>query len=95
MKAKEFNNFYEYLKNDRENAECLGWAFLQLTDKQICKVIDYYYIIGELTLTDKSYLQFGSFSYPLSEYEKVTGCTYYREYYTDTDYYIVKQCMYK
>lgn len=94
MPTKEFNNFYKYLKENRELAELCDWAFMQMTDKQICKIIDYYYIIGELKITDNGFLRFGRFGYQLRDYEITTGNTYYREYYTEADYYIVKVKIY-
>lgn len=42
MRQCEFKNFKQYLVEDTEEAECLGWAFLQLTEKQVKEVIKMY-----------------------------------------------------
>lgn len=73
MNASNFSCFMENLKIDRKSTECCGYAFLTLTDRQLCKVIDYYYEIGELKIEYKNYMMyatFGNWSYPVTQYDK-------------------------
>lgn len=76
MKNNEFSNFMHLLKTDRKTAECFGFAFLDLTEKQTCKVIDYYHEIGAAAVVYRNYVMHvtfgcnGCFSYPIRSYEK-------------------------
>lgn len=74
MKATLFNNYMETLKTDRTAAECAAWAIMQMTERQICKVIDWYVESAIFKVEYKNYTMVVSFggmwSYPISEYEK-------------------------
>lgn len=59
MRANEFNNFMDFMKRDLKIAECAGFAFLQLTDKQTKKVIDFYDALGMVDY-GSTYIKFGS-----------------------------------
>lgn len=73
MKIAHFNNYMELLKNDRPAAEHAAWAIMQMTEKQICKVIDWYVENNLYKIEYKNYIMVVSFggkwSYPIRDYE--------------------------
>lgn len=77
MKTNYFKNFLSGLSNDdtREIFECMGYAFMQCTEKQIVKVVDIYKELG-FTFEQNGRIFFGStYAYSISTetYNKVKG----------------------
>lgn len=76
MKTTEFNNFINFLETDTKTTECMGYAFLNMTEKQLCKVIKWYHDKGMCDIVDKNetqYLQFGTQRQFYVSYDKYKG----------------------
>lgn len=78
MKNTEFSDFFNNLQSDMETYEHFGFAFLQMTDRQIVKVIDFYSLIKECEVFrnhNGMFIRFGlhrSFAYPLDKYMEIS-----------------------
>lgn len=76
MTNTEFKNFTKLLHTDLDTAECMGYAFLNCTERQICKIVEMYKGMGLIeTIETRRGLeyQFGKnvkMSYPVKDFEK-------------------------
>lgn len=75
MRNDYFKNYMRLLRSDRTGAESMGYAVLQMTDRQLVKLINWYIDEGLATVNrEGGYISFGAcWKYPISKYEEVSG----------------------